>query len=190
MVEGDGVHEVILYCLHGWSKQIVEGTGEEHIFKPGDAMYLPKDYRYRHIIGEAGLGRRSSRRTTAATSEIRGKPQPIVSDNGSEFTSNAILGWAGDAKVEWHYIAPGKPMQNGFIESFNGRLRDELLNETLFSSLSRARAVLAIWRADYNGLRPHSKLNWQTPSAFASTFNPRHPNTGMKSNPRSELQTG
>lgn len=55
MVEGDGVHEVILYCLHGWSRQIVEATGEERIFKPGDAMYLPKNYRYRHIIGEAGL---------------------------------------------------------------------------------------------------------------------------------------
>ena len=75
----------------------------------------------------------------------------IVSDNGSEFTSNAMLAWADQAHVEWHYIAPGKPMQNGFIESFNGRLRDELLNEILFSSLSHARAVLAIWRTDYNG---------------------------------------
>ena len=65
----------------------------------------------------------------------RGRPKMIVSDNGSEFTSNAILAWADAAGVEWHYIAPGKPMQNGFIESFNGRLRDELLNETLFSSL-------------------------------------------------------
>ena len=64
-------------------------------------------------------------------------------------------------------------MQNGFIESFNGRLRDELLNEMLFSSLSHARAVLAIWRADYNGSRPHSQLGWQTPAEFASTFNPR-----------------
>lgn len=62
----------------------------------------------------------------------RGRPKMIVSDNGSEFTSNAILAWADQARVEWHYIAPGKPMQNGFIESFNGRLRDELLNETLF----------------------------------------------------------
>jgi putative transposase len=109
---------------------------------------------------------------------------------GSEFTSNAILGWAGNTKVEWHYIAPGKPMQNGFIESFNGRLRDELLNETLFSSLNRARAVLAIWQTDYNGSRPHSKLNWQTPSAFASTFNRRQANVSMKSNPQSELRTG
>ena len=69
----------------------------------------------------------------------RGRPTMIVSDNGSEFTSNAILAWADQGRVEWHYIAPGKPMQNGFIESFNGRLRDELLNETLFTSLAQAR---------------------------------------------------
>ncbi len=69
----------------------------------------------------------------------RGRPKMIVSDNGSEFTSNAILAWADQAHIEWHYIAPGKPTQNAFIESFNGRLRDELLNETLFSSLSHAR---------------------------------------------------
>ncbi|WP_392567223.1 MULTISPECIES: IS3 family transposase [Xanthobacter] len=103
----------------------------------------------------------------------RGRPTMIVSDNGSEFTSNAILAWADQARVEWHYIAPGKPMQNGFIESFNGRLRDELLNETLFSSLSQARTALANWRSDYNTERPHSQLGWQTPSVFASTFTPR-----------------
>ena len=103
----------------------------------------------------------------------RGKPKMIVSDNGSELTSNAILAWADKTKVEWHYIAPGKPMQNAFIESFNGRLRDEFLNETLFSTLAQARIALAMWRADYNGSRPHSKIGWQTPSAFASTFNPR-----------------
>ena len=96
---------------------------------------------------------------------------------GSEFTSNAILGWADAATVEWHYIAPGKPMQNGFIESFNGRLRDEMLNETLFSSLSQARAALARWQVDYNTDRPYSKLGWQTPSAFASTFHPRRDQT-------------
>ena len=61
----------------------------------------------------------------------RGKPQMIVSDNGTEFTSNAILNWAKDHRVEWHYIAPGRPMQNGYIESFNGRMRAELLNESL-----------------------------------------------------------
>ncbi|SFK90447.1 putative transposase [Methylocapsa palsarum] len=76
----------------------------------------------------------------------RGKPRMIVSDNGSEFTSNANLAWADKTKVEWHYIAPGKPMQNAFIESFNGRSRDEFLNETLFSTLARARIALAMWR--------------------------------------------
>ena len=67
----------------------------------------------------------------------RGKPRAIISDNGTELTSNAILSWAADAKVDWHYIDPGKPVQNAFIESFNGRLRDEFLNETLFTSLCR-----------------------------------------------------
>ena len=89
----------------------------------------------------------------------RGKPKMIVSDNGSEFTSNAILGWADEVKVEWHYIAPGKPMQNGFIESFNGWLRDEFVNETLFTTLAQARVTLSIWQVDYNGARPYSKLN-------------------------------
>ena len=67
----------------------------------------------------------------------------------------------------WHYIAPGKPQQNGFSESFNGKLRDELLNETLFSSLPDARAKLAIWRRDYNEVRPHSSLGYLTPAVYA-----------------------
>ena len=100
----------------------------------------------------------------------KGKPQMIVSDNGSEFTSNAVLAFADKTRLDWHYIAPGKPMQNGFIESFNGRLRDELLNETLFSSLAQAREKLACWRADYNTSRPHSGIGWRTPAAFAATF--------------------
>lgn len=105
--------------------------------------------------------------------EERGKPRMIVSDNGSEFTSNAILQWADRTKVDWHYIAPGKPIQNAFIESFNGRLRDELLNETLFSSLAHARSALSNWRSDYNDQRPHSGLGWLTPAEFAQTLNPR-----------------
>jgi len=98
----------------------------------------------------------------------RGTPRTIVSDNGTEFTSNAILRWADDHKVAWHYIAPGKPAQNAFAESFIGRLRDELLNETLFRSLPHARAVLEAWRADYNDERPHSRLGWMTPSIYAA----------------------
>jgi hypothetical protein len=69
----------------------------------------------------------------------------IVSDNGTEFTSNAILGWVREHGLDWHYIAPGKPMQNGYIESFNGRMRDELLNESLFLDLDQARQIIAAW---------------------------------------------
>jgi putative transposase len=100
----------------------------------------------------------------------RGKPRTIVSDNGTELTSNAILTWADQCHVGWHYIAPGKPMQNAFIESFNGRMRDELLNETLFRSLSHARSALEGWRRDYNTDRPHSRLGWLTPAGCAATF--------------------
>ena len=98
----------------------------------------------------------------------RGKPLCIVSDNGTELTSMAILRWTQERRVEWHYIAPGKPTQNAFVESFNGRLRDECLNETLFTSINHARTELAKWRHDYNHNRPHSSLNGMTPNAYAA----------------------
>jgi putative transposase len=97
----------------------------------------------------------------------RGKPLAVVSDNGTELTSASILRWSQERQVEWHYIAPGKPTQNAFVESFNGRLRDECLNETLFTSMAQARAVLATWRQDYNTVRPHSKLGGLTPAEIA-----------------------
>lgn len=96
----------------------------------------------------------------------RGMPRTIVSDNGTEFTSMAILKWVQDNGLDWHYIQPGKPTQNGFIESFNGKLRDECLNETLFASLSDAREELANWQDDYNNHRPHSSIGNLTPSEF------------------------
>jgi putative transposase len=92
----------------------------------------------------------------------------VVSDNGTELTSRAILAWQEERGVEWHYIAPGKPTQNGFIESFNGRLRDECLNERLFASLPEARRIIEEWRTDYNTLRPHTSLNGFTPTEFAA----------------------
>ena len=95
------------------------------------------------------------------------KPKTIVSDNGTEFTSMAILKWCQESKVGWHYIAPGKPMQNGFVESFNGSFRDECLNETLFSSLTEARRHIIHWKEDYNDTRPHSSLGNLTPREFA-----------------------
>jgi putative transposase len=102
----------------------------------------------------------------------RGWPVGVVSDNGTELTSMAMLKWSQDRRVEWHYIAPGKPTQNAFIESFNGRLRDELLNETLFSSLTHAREALAAWKNDYNTLRPHSRLGNLPPAIYAKLAAP------------------
>jgi putative transposase len=96
----------------------------------------------------------------------RGRPKACVSDNGTELTSMAILKWSETSGVAWHYIAPGKPTQNAFAESFIGRLRDECLNETLFASLPHARTELEAWRADYNGVRPHSALANRTPEEF------------------------
>ena len=100
----------------------------------------------------------------------RGRPASIVSDNGTELTSNAILGWADERSVAWHYIQPGKPVQNAFAESFIGRLRDELLNETLFRSIAHARRVLEAWRQDHNIDRPHSRLGWQSPIQYAARW--------------------
>jgi len=97
----------------------------------------------------------------------RRRPAMIVSDNGPELTSLAMLKWQQQNQVDWHYIDYGKPQQNPFAESFNGRLRDEFLNETVFSSLAEARVLLAEWRRDYNEQRPHSRLGWLTPSEFA-----------------------
>jgi putative transposase len=89
-------------------------------------------------------------------------------------TSLAMLRWQQETGVAWHDIQPGKPIQNGFIESFNGRLRDECLNETLFRSLGHARELLAGWRDDYNDCRPHTSLNELTPNEFATRSTKDH----------------
>ena len=98
----------------------------------------------------------------------RGLPRQCVSDNGPEFTGLAMLRWAQSLRLDWHYIDPGKPQQNAFVKSFNGRLRDEFLNETLFTSLTQARIELDEWRRDYNTERPHSALGNLTPIAYAA----------------------
>jgi putative transposase len=102
----------------------------------------------------------------------RGRPAMCVSDNGTELTSMAILRWTQETRIEWHYIAPGKPTQNAFIESFNGRLRDELLNETIFASLADARLALADWMDDYNTVRPHSAIGNMPPTVYAKLSDP------------------
>ncbi|CRL13563.1 putative transposase OrfB [Phaeobacter italicus] len=118
-------------------------------------------------IPDTSISGRRVARELARVMERRGLPGMIVSDNGTELTSNAILTFAAERDVEWHYIAPGKPMQNGFVESFNGRMRDELLNETMFRDMAHARSAIRAWAADYNKERPHSALGYQTPKAFA-----------------------
>jgi putative transposase len=111
----------------------------------------------------------------------RAVPQVVVSDNGTELTSGAVLRWA-TGKLAWHYIEPGKPTQNAFIESFNSRLRDECLNEHLFLSLAEARETIDRWRHDYNHLRPHGSLGALTPTEFAMFKGQEHqpPQKGEK----------
>jgi putative transposase len=111
--------------------------------------------------------------------EERGQPCSIVSDNGTELTSRAMLRWQLATGVAWHYIQPGKPQQNAFIESFNGRLRDECLNETLFSTLHEARWIIEAWRVDYNSERPHTSLNGLTPNEFARRSAKDHNQNGV-----------
>ena len=96
-------------------------------------------------------------------------PEHIRSDNGSEFIAKKNRNWLGKAPVGTLYIKKGSPWENGYVESFNGKLRDELLNRELFLSETEARCMLDAWREEYNERRPHSSLNWQTPSAFAAS---------------------
>jgi len=119
------------------------------------------------VVDTSLSGNRVARELDRIT-EMRGYPCMVVSDNGTELTSNAILKWQEDRKVDWYYIAPGKPMQNGFVESFNGRMLDECLNEHLFDSPRHARNLITAWRADFNHNRPHSGLAGMTPAEYAN----------------------
>jgi len=120
------------------------------------------------LVADTSLSGLRVTRELDAIIAVRGRPMSIVSDNGTELTSMAILRWCQETGVEWHYIAPGKPTQNAFIESFNGRLRDECLNEHLFGNLKEAREIIEEWRTDYNTLRPHTSLDGLTPTEFAA----------------------
>jgi len=118
------------------------------------------------LVADTSLSGQRVARELDALAARRGYPAAVVSDNGTELTSVAILRWSQERGIAWHYIAPGKPTQNAFVESFNGRLRDECLNETVFTSLRQARAVLAAWQKDYNEVRPHSALGGRTPASI------------------------
>jgi putative transposase len=100
---------------------------------------------------------------------VRGAPRAIRVDNGPEFISKALDRWAYENSVKLDFSRPGKPTDNAFVESFNGRLRDECLNTHWFLSLDGARSKIEAWRRDYNECRPHTSLGWMTPAEFASS---------------------
>lgn len=116
------------------------------------------------LVPDTGFSGARIARELDALVRTHGKPDCIVSKNGAELTGHAILTWADQNAILWFYVDPGKPQQNVLIEGFNGHLRDELLNEEIFDTLDDARRKLALWRCDYNTVRPHSSLSDQTPA--------------------------
>jgi putative transposase len=112
-------------------------------------------------------------RTLEAVIERRGQPESIRCDNGPEFTSRRFVAWCAEQKIQLIHIQPGKPMQNGHVESFNGRMRAECLNASWFHNLMDARTKILAWREEYNGERPHSSLGGRTPNEFAAIWNPQ-----------------
>ena len=103
----------------------------------------------------------------------------VVGDNGTELTSHTILRWQEEPGVGWNYIAPGKPVQNAFVENLNGRFRDECLNEHVFRGLPMARRIIEAWRIDYNAHRPHTSLGGVTPNEFAARSQRDHNQNGF-----------
>lgn len=114
---------------------------------------------------------------------FRGYPRAVRTDNGPEFTSRVFLAWTKKHKIKHLLIEPGRPMQNGYIESFNGKFRDECLNEQWFTSLAQARSAIAEWRRDYNEIRPHSSCGRIPPAKFAANHRAQHTSTAVTFNP-------
>lgn len=122
------------------------------------------------LVADFGISGHYVVRVLEQAARFRGYPSSIRTDQGPEFTGTALDQWASENGVRLLLTQPGKPTQNAFIESFNGKLRDECLNDHWFKSLAHTRAELAIWRRDYNEQRPHSSLEYETPAGFAAKF--------------------
>lgn len=160
------------YQNHVWSYDFLE-----------DRTYNGRKYRLLNIIDEytreclcIRIGRRmTSEDVQEALTELfctRGIPEYIRSDNGSEFTAKRIKNWLGNLGVHPLYIEPGSPWENGYIESFNSKLRDELLNGESFDSLTEAKIIIEQWRYHYNKVRPHSSLGYRPPAPEAKIISP------------------
>jgi putative transposase len=151
-----------------WSMDFVaDGLGDGRKFR---SLNIVDDYSRECVAAEVDTSIPGGRvvRVLERLSELRGLPQVLVTDNGPEFASQALDVWAYERGVKLHFIQPGKPIQNAFIESFNGKMRDECLNEHWFRTLNEARQTIEAWRKDYNEVRPHSSLGNRTPQQFTA----------------------
>ena len=129
------------------------------------------------LVADVTLGAPRVTRELGRVGQVHGLPRTLVCDNGPEFTSQAFDQWAHTRGVALQFIRPGHPVENAYIESFNGRLRDECLNQSWFASLADAQQTLAAWQAEYNGERPHSALAGRTPNEFVRDFEQRRQGT-------------
>jgi putative transposase len=151
-----------------WSMDFVsDGLGDGRKFR---SLNIVDDYSRECVAAEVDTSIPGGRvvRVLEQLGERRGLPQVLVTDNGPEFAGQALDVWAYQRGVKLHFIEPGKPVQNAFVESFNGKMRDECLNEHWFRTLGEARQTIEAWRRDYNQVRPHSALGNRTPQEFAA----------------------
>jgi len=151
-----------------WSMDFVsDGLGDGRKFR---SLNIVDDYSRECVAAEVDTSIPGERvvRVLEWLNELRGLPEVLVTDDGPEFAGQALDIWAYERGVKLHFIQPGKPIQNAFIESFNGKMRDECLNEHWFGTLSEARQTIEAWRRDYNEVRPHSSLANRTPQEFTA----------------------
>ena len=157
-----------LHRDHVWSYDFVSDRTEDG--RQLKLLVVIDEYTRESLAIEVGRGFRSNQVVDVLRYlfSVRGRPRYIRSDNGPEFVSRVVCRWLDQAEVGTLFIAKGSPWENGYVESFNARLRDELLNRELFLSVTEAQWVIDRWRTDYNHHRPHGSLGYQTPAAFAA----------------------
>jgi putative transposase len=157
------------YINHVWTYDFIEDASEDG----RKLKFLTVLDEYTRESPAIEVGRSIRARDVIVVMEylfmVRGVPRFIRSDNGSEFIADAIRKWLADNHVDTLYIAPGSPWENGFIESFHARLRDDFLDREIFYSVKEAKVLVESWRLEYNNHRPHSGLDYMTPAAFAAS---------------------